>query len=244
MAYGDCRWNHRVHRKICHCILGSHPRFVVVTGDLVDWGDSNEDWDMFRQVTRELRLKTAYYAAPGNHDVSTLRTFEKEFGLERPYYDKREGDIHLFLLDSSSGFTEGDQLRWLEETAGRSTALHKIAAFHHPPFGIDAFGDYEARIIREKLHPVLVRLKFCAAFCGHQHHFYTTQRDGVRYVITAGGGAPLYALDPSRAVKGDLWKKFHHYVACRILEKKISAQVFDEEGAESQDLAFTLCEHP
>jgi len=242
-AYGDCRSDQTIHGRICRSILAGRPKFVLVSGDLVDWADSAEDWEEFRATTKELRSKVAYYPAAGNHDVSDRRPFEKEFGLDRTYYDKRIGDVHVFFLDSNWYFREPEQLAWLEEKAGASDARHKFAVFHHPPFSIDTFGEFETRPIRERVHPILARLKFCAAFCGHNHHFYTTRRDGVRYVITAGGGAVLYPLDPEKAEPGDLFRKFHHFVGCRFGEKKISAHVFDPDGAEVPELGFTLCEH-
>ncbi len=244
VAYGDCRSDHDVHGRICASILRSRPKFVMVSGDLVDFGESAEDWKTFRAVTKELRSRTEYWPAPGNHDVSFDRAFEKEFGLEKPYYDRRSGDIHVFLLDSNAYFAEAEQLRWLEEKAAASDARHKFAVFHHPPFSIDSFGDYEKKPVRERLHPILVKHKFCAAFAGHHHAFYATLRDGVRHVVTAGGGAPLYQIDPSQAIPGDVYRSFHHYVGCRVLEKKITAQVYDPNGVESPELAFTLCEHP
>jgi 3',5'-cyclic AMP phosphodiesterase CpdA len=243
-AYGDCRYNHVVHRGICGAILKSEARFVVVSGDLVDSGDREEDWQDFREVTRELRSKADYLPAPGNHDISLGRGFEKEFHLERTYYDRRIGDVHLFLLDSNNYFADQEQLEWLERKAGASDARHKIAAFHHPPWTLETWGDFEQVPIRQRLHPLLVKYKFCAAFCGHHHSFYATRRDGIRYVVTAGGGAPLYPVDPALAVEGDLYRRFYHFVGCIMGEKGIAARVFDEKGREAPDLAFPLCEHP
>src|SRR5262249_4131043 len=94
------------------------------------------------------------------------------------------------------------------------------------------------------IHPLLVKLKFCAAFCGHQHAFYTTLRDGVRYVVSAGGGAPLYHVDVSLGQKGDLARKFHHFVGCIVQGTKIVARGYDPDGVEDQSLPFTLCEPP
>jgi hypothetical protein len=243
-AYGDCRSNHEVHRGVCANLLKAAPKFVVVSGDLVDWGESQDDWRIFRQVTKELRERTVYLPAAGNHDVCADRLFEKEFNLEKLYYDRRIGDIHLFILDSNDYFRDAEQLEWLEEKARASDAKHKIAAFHHPPFSIEPWGDFEQKPVRERLHPLLVKLKFCAAFCGHHHAFYATSRDGVRYVVTAGGGAPLYPIEEQLAQKGDVFRRFHHFVGFTIGERKITARVFDETGREAEDLAFTLCEHP
>ena len=242
-AYGDCRSGHDIHRRICGSMLRSGAKYVVVSGDLVDWGDDEDDWKIWREVTKDLRAKAAYLAAPGNHDVSRNRAFEREFGVERSWYDKRMGDVHLFLLDSNEYFAEAEQLAWLEKTAGASDARHKIAAFHHPPWSLDSFGEYEEKAVRERLHPLLVKLKFCAAFAGHHHSFYATKRDGVRYVVTAGGGAHLYRQTASRAIAGDLFRSFHHFVGGVVGPKGIAARVFDPDGLEAPDLAFPLCEH-
>lgn len=242
-AYGDCRSGHDIHRRICASMLRFGAKYVVVSGDLVDWGDDPGDWKIWREVTKELRAKSLYLAAPGNHDVSRDRSFERELGLERSYFDKRVGDVHVFLLDSNQEFEEEAQLAWLEATASASDARHKIASFHHPPFSLATWGDLEERPIRRRLHPLLVKLKFCAAFAGHHHSFYATKRDGLRYVVTAGGGAHLYRQDPSRAIDGDLFRSYHHFVGCVVGDKGISARVFDPDGVEAPELAFPLCEH-
>ena len=244
IAYGDCRSGHATHRRICASILRSGAKAVVVSGDLVDWGDDEEDWKTWREITADLRAKAAYLAAPGNHDVSRTRAFEREMGVERTWYDRRVGDVHVFLLDSNAYFEEPEQLAWLEKTAAASDARHKIAAFHHPPYSLDSFGEFEEKPVRERLHPLLVKLRFCAAFAGHHHSFYATRRDGLRYVVTAGGGAHLYRQTESRAVAGDLFRSFHHFVGCNVTEKGIRARVFDPDGREAADLAFQVCEHP
>jgi 3',5'-cyclic AMP phosphodiesterase CpdA len=243
-AYGDCRSGHAVHRRICASMLRSGAKAVVVSGDLVDWGDDEDDWKVWREITGELRSKTAYLAAPGNHDVSRTRAFERELGLDRTWFDRRVGDVHVFLLDSNQEFEDAAQLEWLEKTAAASDARHKVAAFHHPAYSLSAWGDLEERPIRQRLHPLLVKLKFCAAFAGHHHSFYATRRDGLRYVVTAGGGAHLYRQQESLAVAGDLFRSFHHFVGCNVSEKGIRARVFDPDGREAPELAFQVCEHP
>jgi hypothetical protein len=242
--YGDCRSGHDVHRAICASLVAMKPKFVAISGDLVDWGDDEDDWVVFREITKDLRSKTEYLPAPGNHDVSFAKKFEKEFGLERSYYDRRLGDFHLFLLDSNDNFTDAPQLEWLEKTARASDAKHKFAVFHHSAFAIEPYGEFLTRMVRDRIHKRLVELKFCAAFCGHHHHFYTTRRDGLRYVVTAGAGAILYPLDPEKAMPGDLFRKLHHFVGCNVTEKGISARVFEPDGREVPELAFPLCEHP
>src|SRR5262245_60338851 len=97
-VYGDCRHNDDTHRRICRSIVRTEPKFVLCTGDLVDHGEQEEVWPAFRAITKELRAKCPYYAVMGDHDGPRTGPFAKEFGLERPYYDKVVGDIHFFFL--------------------------------------------------------------------------------------------------------------------------------------------------
>ncbi|HLY74036.1 MAG TPA: metallophosphoesterase [Planctomycetota bacterium] len=242
-AYGDSRHEVEIHRRIAQSIARSGARYVLVTGDLVDSPDEPAAWGEFREITKDLRQRP-YYCAPGDHDLGAQKLFEKELGLDRLYFDKLEGDCHIFVLSSEGSFSEADQLDWLEKTASRSTARHRIAVFHHPPFGIHGRRTSQVEEIRPKIHPLLVKLKFCAAICGHQHSFYTTLRDGVRYVITAGGGASLYNLDPSLGQEGDQYRKFHHFVGFMFAGSGINARVYDPDGIEDESLAFKVCEHP
>jgi hypothetical protein len=242
VAYGDCRHNVAVHKEIVDNIVRTTPKYVLVTGDLVDQPDKPEDWQAWRDVTGELRSKSEYLSAVGDHDWEKVDTFLKEFNLEKWYYDRRIGDVHVFILDSRS-FADPAQIEWLEKTAAASTAKHKFAVFHHPPFMIDQKRGKEADALRPLIHPRLVKLRFCAAFCGHQHGFYSTARDGVRYVVTAGGGAPLWRTDPSLGQPGDLSKRIYHFVGFSDTGRRSEARVFEKDGTEAPELRFMLCEH-
>ncbi|MBI2900612.1 MAG: metallophosphoesterase [Planctomycetes bacterium] len=240
-AYGDCRHYHKVHANLCDAMVRSGAKFVLVSGDLVDHGDREDQWVRFREITKDLRARAEYLPAMGDHDG---KLFPKEFGLEKLYYDRVIGDVHVFVLDSTKRFGDAEQLAWLEDRAAASKSLHRMAVFHHPPFTIDPDRQPGAEEIRGRIHWVLVKHRFCAAWTGHDHGFYTTARDGVRYVVTAGGGASLFEPDPSKGRPGDLWKSFYHFVGCRIEGRRIAAQVIDEDGDEVPALAFTVCDHP
>jgi hypothetical protein len=243
-AYGDCRHRRAIHQELCRSMAAAAPKYVLVTGDLVDYADRPEQWAEWKADTEALRAKVKYICAAGNHDLGEGNLFQKTLGLERLYFDVREGDTHLFILDSNQNFADPRQLEWFEKTAAASTATHKFAVFHHPPFMLSPARNAEVAPVREAIHPLLVKHKFCAAFCGHQHAFYTTVRDGVRYVVTAGGGAPLWDLDRSLGMPSDLTRKFFHFVGFKVMPKSIQASVYGKDGVEDPDLRFTLCSHP
>lgn len=242
-AYGDARHRPDIHRKVAASMAAADPKFILVTGDLLDEPESEAAWTEVRDILKDLRKKP-YYCAFGDHDGGSKNLFQKEMGETRNYYDKIEGDCHIFILDSREDFTDKPQVEWLEKTALASKAKHKFAVFHHPPFMIYGKRMAEADKIRPNIHPLLVKLKFCAAFCGHQHAFYSTLRDGLRYVVTAGGGAPLRAIDLDNGQPGDIARKFYHFVGLKFAGPGIDAHVFDEDGVEDEKLQFKLCEHP
>jgi len=243
-AYGDCRHRRPIHQELCRSMAAAAPKYVLVTGDLVDYADRAEQWAEWKADTEQLRAQARYHCAAGNHDLGEGNLFQKTLGLDRLYFDRREGDVHLFILDSNGSFADPAQLEWLEKTALASTAAHKFAVFHHPPFMLSPGRNAESEPVRAAIHPLLVKLKFCAAFCGHQHAFYTTVRDDLRYVVTAGGGAPLWDLDKSLGLPSDMTRKFFHFVGFKVSGKTIQGHVYGKDGVEDPDLRFTLCRHP
>lgn len=246
VAYGDCRKHHDIHGDLCKSMAMTQPRFTLNTGDLVEDASPPENWTTFRQITSELRSKAPYHAALGDHDHSDGGAgFRNEFGLTSYTYDRVEGDIHIFVMNSCGYFrdtTDTGEIAWLRRTAAPSKARHKFAVFHHPPFIHDPDRFEHSDRVRH-IHDVLVELKFCAAFCGHSHLFYTTLRDGVRYVVTGGGGANRHKVPNPVTQPGDLHTTINHYVGCTVGEKGIRAQVVDRYGQPRPGFAFAVCEH-
>lgn len=243
-VYGDCRHNPDTHRLIAASMLMAKPAFVLNTGDLVDNGDDEALIAQFHEITRELRNGRDYLPCRGDHEGADAGILRKEFSIDKTYYyDRVIGDCHIFVLDSTKDFRDKAQLDWLEERAGTSTAVHKFAVFHHTPFMIDRDRARDAEAVRPNIHPLLVKLKFCGVFCGHQHAFYSTVRDGLRYVVTGGGGAPLWKIDPSMGQPGDLSIKTWHWVGLTVDRARVRATVVDRYGQPLPDLGFVLCEH-
>lgn len=249
--YGDCRQYVKIHRKICNHIASRNPKATIVAGDLVDHPTVQAEWQEFHEITKVCRDKAPLICAIGNHDVYQIEqpgvpagtAFIREMKLERTWYDRVVGDFHLFVLDSLTGFKETEQLRWFEKAAAASTAKHRFAIFHHPPFQLDRKKMQVMAEVRTAIHPILAKLKFCAAFSGHEHAFYYTRRDGVPYVITGGGGSSLASQDETLQIAGDLSRSFFHYVGVTVAGSRVEGRVYTPDGGEVPDLAFPLCQH-
>jgi predicted phosphodiesterase len=246
-VYGDSRYYRKVHERICRVILMTSPKYAIHTGDLVNSGDRDDEWEIHREVTRDLRARMPLYIVKGNHDIGSKGHFEKELGRPKTYYEERIGDIHYFFLDSGDAKLPDEQLAWFESAASASQAPHRVAVLHHPSFTMfeSASRNEEAARVRGRLHPLVVKHRMCAVFAGHKHAFHLAVRDGVSYVTTGGGGSNRHKLNPSLAQKGDLWKEssYYHFVGCTVDAKRITGQVVGQYGEVRPELSFTICEH-
>jgi 3',5'-cyclic-AMP phosphodiesterase len=125
--------------------LSTPPNLVLVTGDLVNDGDT-EQYVHLRELLAPLTLP--YCLVPGNHDdIDTMRAHfpRHAAGVGRPRCDEViEGGIRVVVLDSSrrgepGGELDDAQLAWLEAVLETDRSKPTVIALHHPPFrtGID-----------------------------------------------------------------------------------------------------------
>lgn len=258
VVYGDVRTNHDVHKAIVAQILKVNPAFILCTGDLVSRGSVQEQWETFFEIIKPIMdAKIPYIPVKGNHDVDSgtglwAKAVER-MGLKpntgNPnFFSVRFGDVHIAILDSTTIFESDEQIRWLEKEMSGSKALHKFVALHHPLFTLIERRSEGAERIRQRLQPVFNRLKICAVFAGHDHHFYMTKRDGVTYITTGGGGAPLYDLEPRRAEEGDSFLKAHHFIKVEIEGQVVKGTVIGMDGEKVRlggkgENPFIICSH-
>jgi calcineurin-like phosphoesterase family protein len=87
--------------------------------------------------------------------------------------------------------------------------------FHVPPYSIGSHGSDEQ--VRETLCPLFVQYGVTVVFNGHDHNYYRTLRNGVTYMVSGGGGAPLYPCNVNKGViPGDKYQSVNHIVVCDV----------------------------
>ena len=236
-VYGDMRGGHRTHARIVQAILDEAPSFVVVTGDLVLRGTDEGDWQKFFEVAGELLGRVPFFPAVGNHDMGRSgdeeRRMNEIFGLPdtsppRPewahWYSVTVAGVHLVMLDSNS-YQHEAQLEWLEAdlAAARRAGVRAIfAATHDGPYSRGPHGGN--RFARERYVPVLVKHGVSVLFTGHDHLYQRGEKDGLRYVVSGGAGAPLYPVKCGtrgrpRCGEGDgaaIATSEHHYLVVTV----------------------------
>ena len=188
--------------------LKQRPDAVVLTGDLVDFGQP-EEYAVLRELLAPLTMP--YYLLPGNHDErEALRAAFPEHrylqqGGERIEYVIEDHPLRIIALDtviphSSKGALGADSLRWLYRVLSEQPQRPTVIVMHHPPFqtGIghmDTIGlsvtDAAALERVVERHPQVERV-----LCGHLHR-PIVKRFGGTIASTCPGVSHQVELDLS-----------------------------------------------
>ncbi len=217
--------------SVIQALADENPDFIVHSGDLVARGTADE-WRRFHQENRPVfEKKIPYFPTLGNHEFygdneDCLDHYFAAFpGLERRrWYPIRAPPVLIAVLDSNfSELTEGerrDQDQWLTDllaAAEKDAAVrHVIVVCHHSPYtNARIHGDSAA--LQE--HFVTRKTPKVKAFVtGHVHTYERFLKDGVQYVVSGGGGAPLHAVETDSPrhkdeYAGPEYRRFHY---CRF----------------------------
>jgi len=240
VVFGDTRTRHEVHAKVIQAIVKTEPDFVLHTGDLVADGEAVTQWPVFFSIERELLSKSVFFPTPGNHERGAGYYFE--FFQAQPFYSFDWGSVHVTAVNSdysNAGPTEiarerfwAEQLRWLEDDLVRAQKADlRFVMTHHPPFSAVKRRQSDApnRIARDWV-PLFEKHKVHAVFCGHDHNYQHHLKNGVRYIITGGGGAPLYPTDaplPGITLKAE---SIENFVQVEVNGRKARLQAFTPDG--------------
>jgi predicted phosphodiesterase len=225
IVYGDTRTRHELHQKIVDAISKTEPDFVVHTGDLVSNGKDTAMWPIFFSISKQLLNKTAFFPALGNHERNS-RQFYEFFDVQTPYYSFNWGSAHFTILNSDLGNAAAskqaketfwaEQLRWLEDDLkANQKADFRFVTMHHPPFTAVKRRQGENKPV-EDMVPLFEKYNVTTVFNGHDHNYQHHIKNGVHYVVTGGGGAPLYPVDGPIPGITQKVESTEHYVDVKV----------------------------
>ena len=212
--------------------LRSHPVFPSI---------GNHDDEANRAAPyRDLFVLPAQAAATGYPD-----------NAER-FYSFDYGPAHVVVLDTELAFQDAGrrqaQLAWLTDDLLRTSQPWKIAVFHRSPFS--AGGEHGSDLaVRGQFAPIFESYGVSLVLSAHEHDYErtipwreTAGGQPVTYVVTGGGGAPLY---PSGV---GAWTAFsrsvHHYVRGSISNCTITLEAVDLGGSVFDSTRLERCAVP
>lgn len=247
VVYGDTRTRHDVHRTVVAAIEKyAHPDFLLHTGDLVENGGDPSLWPIFFDIEGELLRTCALYPALGNHERHA-RDYG-DFMQAPPYYSFDWGSAHFSILDSDIGTAAAtdaakqaywkEQREWLEADLKKNQgSLFRFVVAHHPPMTAVSSRQGDNRHMTE-LMPMLEQYHVTAALFGHDHNYQHYLKNGIHYVVTGGGGAPLYDVKMPPADITVKVMSTENFVRIRIEGDRATAQAFKPDGTTIDEFTF------
>jgi hypothetical protein len=255
IVVGDSRGGVQQHRRVVQRMSQEVPDFVLGTGDMVDEGHRQDQWQEFFEVENEMFRDNVYFPALGNHDRQgrgrTADSYRAFFSLpdngdgER-YYAFTYGSSRFLILDSNAySFALTDQTAWLEReliAARQDQRLrHIFVVMHHPPFSVSLHGGQSD--LRERWTPLFEQYEVTAVFSGHDHVYTRAEHHDVHYFVTGGGGAPLYPRRPrSNPIDVAAVKKFErvlHYLRVTITGNRLEVTAIRADGTIIETTTWT-----
>jgi hypothetical protein len=230
VVVGDVRSGHDIHAALAAAIAAEDPDLVIMTGDLVDRGTDEGDWERYFEIAAPLLKQVAVYPAVGNHEYVRkghgLQSYIDHFmrgGGPNSWWSYDVAGVHFVVMDSEA-FKNPAQIAWLATDLAAARKKHPRAIFaydHDGPWSSQLHGDNPTAI--HDVAPLLEKFRVTMVFAGHDHDYERGKVGNLDYVVSGGGGAELRT--PRCGVPGirkcgprvRAFSNEHHYISVEIL---------------------------
>ena len=259
VAYGDSRTSDTIRAKIRAAIQARNPAFLIHTGDFINSGSSQSQWDQWFSTMQPLLAWSPLMGAIGNHEGHSSKYYEQfAFGNHSPsksgipseaYYSFDYANTHFIALSTEHSPKINDhQYKWLRNdliaAAKRPHIKWIVAMGHRPPYTSGPHGSYTSAT-KAWAH-LFESFGVDVTFWGHDHIYERTHRlqqgqivsrGGVIYIVTGGAGAPLYTAGSSwfTAVS----KKAYHFTEVNVSGDQLKIEAREISGAVFDSLTLT-----
>jgi predicted phosphodiesterase len=198
VVLGDTRNKKKITSMVYEKAAADKPAFILHTGDIVRHGTAPEFLENHIALLERCTPGIPMFCVPGNHE----RGARRDFGVFKALYgdDKFSFQIgecrFVGFNNSTRKRVTAEDLAYLDAELGRTPARYKFVFMHIPPvFFEDTFGgEGRRRGFRENadaMQAIFQKHGVTEVFMAHIHGYAVADIGGVRYTLTAGGGAPL-----------------------------------------------------
>jgi 3',5'-cyclic AMP phosphodiesterase CpdA len=188
------------------------PDFVFHCGDLTPFGQPNQYEDVISALET---FSVPVYTTVGNHDIREGGNERYLENFDSPTYSFDSGPAHFTVFNTSTGDVSETEMMWLENDLSQSSSEIKFVFTHIPLFDPRAGQDHALMntTTAEQLMTLFEAQDVNTVFSGHIHMYNESVRNGVRYVITGGAGASLYASEEEGGI--------HHFMNITVTENGV-----------------------
>lgn len=239
---GDARDNQATWAALLAAMEAKSPDFVIFSGDAVDYGGDQTEWDAWLDAGVGYMESHAFVMVHGNHELYAQNFFgfvaqpgnEQTFSLDY-------GPLHLAVLDDSTNSADREALgAWLDGDLAQTAQPWRFVSHHKPAYSSCTThgSDEELQALWspvEEAHGVQLDLT------GHNHNYERSvplrgglevaPGKGTVYVVSAGAGADLYANDGLNAFTATA-TSVEHYVLLTVDGDEVTGVAYDLAGNE------------
>jgi hypothetical protein len=255
LVYGDDRTDPSAHQLVVRAMATTPSDVLVNTGDLVEDGASALDWQSFFDAESSLLRDRAVFVAIGNHELyddAAGANFAHYFGLAgatagtggaQPYGSVRLGGVRFFFLNGMHDWDSGDERQWLEhELAGADAEPGlgwRVVVVHHGPWSAGPHGG-NSKLLDAHVPELLAAHKVDLILSGHDHIYERGDAGPLKYIISGGGGAPLYRVAGPTATTRKAEATYHFVEirastdALRVVAHRLDGSVIETCGVLKQ----------
>jgi hypothetical protein len=249
LLYGDNRSGDDVHRLVTRALLGTPSDFLLHTGDFAYAGGDEREWQTLFDIEHALLRDRCLFSSVGNHELNGdpgAAAYERYLGPAegKLYATFRFGSARFFLLNAFTSWSGGEEREWLARELASADSEAGLAwrfvVIHHGPFSSGRHGPNE-RIDDAKIPELLGQHKVDLVISGHDHIYErgeaTSSGYDLRYVISGGAGAPLYAEHSPRPYSRR-FEPVYHFVEVGVTRDAVTVIARRPDGSAIEKCAF------
>jgi acid phosphatase type 7 len=254
MVYGDNRNDDAAHASVVRSMVSNPSEFLVHTGDFVARGGSPTQWQTFFDIEAPLLSTRAHFSCVGNHELTDGPGVEyaRYFGPTdipldpakpkgAPAATKPEqldgtfrwGSARFFLINGMVSYKATGDRAWFDKALADSDAepgiKWRIVVVHHGPWSSGPHGG-NTRLRDAGVVELMKAHKVDLIISGHDHIYERGWGDGLAFIVSGGGGAPLYnikkAIPESRKVEAT-----HHFVDIGVSPSALQVVAMRSDGS-------------
>lgn len=250
------------HEEIAKIIAHHHAlsplQFLINSGDVVQNGDTEQEWIDYFLGGRSYLQDIPQIAAIGNHDYrgskgALVPKFFQQFmrwsGSDiygNLFFDFPEAQ--LLILNSNFSKLNSNQERiiwqWVEEKMQTAQKSKKplVIATHFPVFSssLNRFTSLSVIKMRIKLVPLVEKYKVPLVLSGHTHMYERSYKDGINYLVAgpAGGRAnkPSYTNEFMKFFDKDSLT----FTKIKLAKKIFTIETYNQENRMIDSLIINL----
>ena len=247
LAFGDNRTDDAAHGAVMRAMMNVPTPFVVQTGDMVDNGGKAENWQRFFDIEAPLLRERMVLSAVGNHEIvdgagveyvryfgpTELDAEPRKLSLDQLSGTARWGNTRFFLVNGMVDYAAGPTREWMDKAladADEEAGLTwRIILVHHGLRSSGPHGD-NAHFTDAQIPALWERHKIDLVLAGHDHLYERGKLGALPYVVTGGGGAPLYRVKKAES-SSQHYEAVHHFLDVGVSSDALTVTATRVDGS-------------